>query len=91
MRLSRHIGKALPRPAIAGLLTVPLLVPLPAHAYIDPGILGMIYQALYVVVLGGFATFVLKPWRFIKARFGKGAAEQPSEVGEGLDAGEGDA
>ena len=95
MRSSRPIaapvGKRLARPSLVGLVCLLLLVAVPAHAYIDPGVLGMLYQGLYVLVLGGFATFVLKPWRFLKARFGRNTTKQVAEVADDVDAGDRDA
>jgi hypothetical protein len=52
---------------LAGLL----LVPSPAHAYIDPGILGILYQAAYALIFGTFVALVLRPWQYLKGLYGK--------------------
>lgn len=38
-------------------------------AYVDPGILGAIYQMVYVAIFGVAAALIFKPWAFIKHTF----------------------
>ena len=40
-----------------------------AYAYIDPGILAVLYQLGYALVLGAFAAFILRPWAWFKSLF----------------------
>jgi hypothetical protein len=40
-----------------------------AFAYIDPGIIGGLYQVLYALFMGFVGMFIFKPWRVIKAFF----------------------
>ena len=35
-------------------------------AYVDPGILGALYQMVYVAIFGVAAAVIFKPWAFIK-------------------------
>jgi len=46
------------------LLSVPSL----ALAYIDPTILGGLYQLVYASVFGILAFLIFKPWAFIKSK-----------------------
>ncbi len=41
----------------------------PAHAYVDPGIVGSLYQVVYVLVLGAVVSFVVNPFQRLKAFF----------------------
>ncbi len=52
---------------VAGLL----LVSSPAYAYIDPGILGILYQAAYALIFGAFVALVLRPWQYLKGVFAR--------------------
>lgn len=45
------------------LATAPAL----AFAYIDPGILGALFQSMYVAIFGFLAAWVFKPWQYIKS------------------------
>ena len=54
-----------------GLLAALLLVSSPAYAYIDPGVLGVLYQAAYALVFGAFVALVLRPWQYLKGVFAK--------------------
>jgi hypothetical protein len=47
-----------------------------AQAYIDPGVTYALLQGLFVVVFGGAAAFVLRPWNYVKRLFG---ASKPAE------------
>ena len=56
-----------------------------AFGYVDPGIVGSLYQMLYVLVFGVIAAWVLKPWKWLKHMFQKlirGEAIQDDETGE---------
>ena len=53
------------------LLTALLLVTSPAYAYVDPGILSVLYQAAYALVFGALAALVLRPWQYLKAIFAR--------------------
>jgi len=55
-----------------------------AHAYVDPGLLGSLYQILYVFIFGVLAGWVLRPFKFIsmkvkalKSRFSAKKPESP--------------
>jgi hypothetical protein len=41
----------------------------PLFAYVDPGIVGALYQMVYVAIFGVVAAVIFKPWGFIKAQF----------------------
>ena len=40
-----------------------------AHAYIDPGLLGSLYQIIYIFIFGVLASWVLRPFKFISMKF----------------------
>lgn len=42
-----------------------------AHAYVDPGVLSILFQALYVTVFGAAAAFIFRPWNYLKSVFKK--------------------
>jgi len=46
-----------------------LSIPAPAHAYVDPGFLGSLYQMAYILVFGVVAGWVLRPYRYITSVF----------------------
>ena len=48
-----------------------VLVPEPAHAYVDPGFLGALYQMVYMFVFGVLAVWVMKPFKLMAAFFRK--------------------
>jgi hypothetical protein len=48
-----------------------ILISRPAYAYIDPGILGVLYQAAYALVFGAFVAIVIRPWQYIKGAFAR--------------------
>src|SRR5687768_10545128 len=39
------------------------------HAYIDPGIVGALYQAVYALVFGAITAWVFRPWRYLMSLF----------------------
>ena len=47
------------------------LLPSVAHAYVDPGLLGTFYQAIYALVFGVIVSWVIRPWHLVKAWLGK--------------------
>ena len=53
------------------LLAALLLITSPAYAYVDPGVLGVLYQAAYALVFGALAAFVLRPWQYLKSLFAR--------------------
>lgn len=48
-----------------------LIVPIDSYAYIDPGIVGALWQGFYVLIFGIISAWVLRPWMFIKSLFHK--------------------
>ncbi len=44
-----------------------IFAPTLAFAYIDPGIIGALFQGMYVVIFGFVTAWVLKPWQYIKS------------------------
>ena len=54
-----------------------------AFAYIDPGILAVLYQVGYALVLGAFAAFVLRPWAWLKSLFQRKKPEDNPAEGHG--------
>ncbi len=65
-----------------GLLVLVLaivLFPSVAHAYVDPGFLSMLFQLIYVFIFGTLATFIFKPWRYMKSLFKKSSSKEQSE------------
>lgn len=55
-----------------------------AHAYVDPGLLGSLYQIIYIFIFGVLAGWVLRPFKFIsmkfkalKSRFSRKKSESP--------------
>ncbi len=49
--------------------------PSTAHAYLDPGLVSMVIQGLFVAAAGFTTLYVLGPWRWFKSFFTK---SQPS-------------
>lgn len=54
-----------------------------AFAYIDPGILAVLYQLGYALVLGAFAAFILRPWAWFKSLFQRKKREDGPSEGQG--------
>ena len=44
-------------------------VPERAHAYVDPGLLGSLYQMIYILIFGVLAGWVLRPFKFISMKY----------------------
>jgi len=55
------------RALIAGLMV--LAFPMPASAYIDPGVTALVSQWLFAFIFGGLITWVLAPWHYLKSLF----------------------
>jgi len=47
----------------------------PAAAYVDPGILPLVYQAAYALVIGAVVAFVIRPWNWIRSLFSRNVPE----------------
>ncbi len=56
---------------IAYVLLSVVALPGTAHAYVDPGVLGILYQAAYALLVGGMAALILRPWRYLRGLFGR--------------------
>jgi len=39
------------------------------HAYVDPGLLGSLYQIIYILIFGVLAGWVFRPFKFISMKF----------------------
>jgi hypothetical protein len=48
---------------------VPLLFPRNAHAYVDPGIVGVLFQYIYVAAFGLLTLLFVRPVRAVKNAF----------------------
>ena len=57
-----------------------ILAPAPAWAYVDPGVVGMLYQAVYAILFGGLMAWLLKPWRYVRSLFTR---DKPGDDGKG--------
>lgn len=57
---------------LAILVVAQLLIPRIAQAYVDPGILSVLFQGLYVAFFGAAAAYILRPWTYVKSLFKKG-------------------
>ncbi len=42
-----------------------------AHGYIDPGLIGSLYQSLYIIFMGVVGFLLFKPWNYLKSLFSK--------------------
>ena len=40
-----------------------------AHAYIDPDIVNVLYQILYVTVFGAIVGWVARPWDYLRSLY----------------------
>jgi hypothetical protein len=63
---------------LIALVLLLVFMPKMAYAYVDPGFLAVFSQLLYVLFFGAIATFILKPWRYIKSLFVKAPPEKPA-------------
>ena len=48
-----------------------LLTPSKAHAYVDPGIVGMMFQAVFTFLFGTVFFWITKPFKYIASVFNK--------------------
>lgn len=64
-----------------------VFIPSPAYAYVDPGLVSMVIQGLFVAVTGFVAVYVLGPWRWFKSLFtrSKPAAHPVTKTTSGQD------
>lgn len=51
------------------ILALLLFCPRPAAAYVDPGVVGSLYQIIYVVVFGALLGFVARPYKYLTSLF----------------------
>ena len=42
-----------------------------ALAYVDPGILGALYQLAYAFLFGLVTIWIIRPWRYLKSLFNR--------------------
>ncbi|MBK20416.1 MAG: hypothetical protein CMM52_16420 [Rhodospirillaceae bacterium] len=61
------------------LVSIAVLFPNTAFAYVDPGILPIVYQALYALIFGAVTVFFLRPWGYLKSKFGRQQDEDKTE------------
>lgn len=66
------------------------LFSMPMPAYIDPGVLSMALQAIFVFVFGAIATYIMAPWKWFSARF-RGKKADPNTTSGAADQGPADA
>jgi hypothetical protein len=52
-------------------LSMVFFFPKNAFAYVDPGIVSMVSQWVYILVSGIVLVLFTNPWNYLKARFGK--------------------
>ena len=41
------------------------------YGYIDPGLIGSLYQSLYIILMGAVGFLIFKPWIYLKNLFSK--------------------
>lgn len=46
-----------------------IIIPSPAHAYVDPGLVGGLYQVLYASILIFISTYIFRPFQYIRSLF----------------------
>lgn len=61
---------------LAGML---MLLPKGAQAYVDPGVVAVLYQLGYLALFALATTFILRPWAYLKSlvRRARGLEEPP--------------
>ena len=67
MALNEHPGASLTKFVIAGLVLVGY--PQVAYAYVDPGIISLLSQAIYSIIVGIIAVWILAPWKALKSLY----------------------
>ena len=70
---------------LAVLILALLLPAKTAYAYVDPGILSVLFQGLYVAVFGAAAAFIFKPWNYLKSVFRKGKPDPQAALEQETD------
>ena len=66
---------------ILGIFLTVTLFPGIAFAYVDPGILSILYQFLYVAGFGALGLFIFKPWRLVRSWLKRPATEHIASEG----------
>ena len=56
-----------------------LIMPLPAEAYIDPGIMSSAIQGIFALLAVGGALFIFGPWEWVKSKILKTDKKEPSD------------
>lgn len=51
------------------LIALLIIIPFPAYAYVDPGLVGGLYQVLYASILIFVSTYIFRPFRYIRSLF----------------------
>ncbi|MCH7729267.1 MAG: hypothetical protein IH991_22715 [Planctomycetes bacterium] len=54
-------------------------------AYIDPGVTSLAIQAVFALMFGALATWLLAPWRFFASLFHRGKRKNAAESTDDLD------
>ncbi|MEN8165742.1 MAG: hypothetical protein ABFS37_16555 [Acidobacteriota bacterium] len=75
------VGRAVPVRSVGTVLVLVVAFPGVASAYVDPGIVGMLFQAIFVFVFGFFLTVVTKPIQLIKRGLVKLGLRKETEDG----------
>jgi hypothetical protein len=66
------------RPCLIG-LALTVYAPT-ALAYVDPGLLGTLYQAAYVLLFGALTALVFRPWHYVRGLFRQRTDRRPPEA-----------
>jgi hypothetical protein len=69
---------------VYGIFSVVLIIltlPRPLFAYVDPGIIGMLFQAGFAIIFGFLLVIVTKPFKMIRSLYRKlrGIKSEPDE------------
>jgi len=78
------VGISVPVRSICIVLVLVIVSPSVAAAYVDPGIVGMLFQAIFVFVFGFFLTVVTKPVRIFKRMLTRLGLRKDTEDGVGV-------
>ena len=71
----------MPVRSVGTVLVLVIVFPRVAAAYVDPGIVGMLFQAIFVFVFGFFLTVVTKPMQVVKRMLVKLGLRKDTEDG----------
>jgi hypothetical protein len=63
-------------------LIILLFLPSSAFAYVDPGIVGALWQWFYVLIVGAISAWVIRPWAYVKSFLTKKKTAEISENNE---------